>query len=314
MIWTPRNPFLLHSVGLFHRRAGDEAQAKAAFLRAHEFMPELLPRTLELYWEETQQYEDLRQTVPDIAEAHFQFGQFLARQGKEEAEIEFQKTLELDPDKDTFRMRAAQFSFRQREYARAQDLSEAIGRGSPYYPGARVLLGRIAFAQGDDLTARSRLLEAARVEPTNFEIYLNLGKVYFRQGDREAALSAYERALSLKSDLAEAYADLGGIYVQGGEEDRALQHSPESWELHLRLARIYLGRQEYVEGIDRLKAAIDLNPAVSVLHRQLGQAYEAVGRSEEAIGAYERALELEPDSGFLKEQLSRLRAGRRPQE
>ena len=317
----PRNPFLFHSVGLFHRRAGDETQAKAAFLQAHEFMPELLPGILELYWEETQQYEDLRQTVPDIAEAHFQFGQFLDRQGKEEAEIEFQKALELDPDKDTFQMRAAQFSFRQREYARAQDLSEAIGRGSPYYAGARVLLGRIAFAQGDDLTAQSRLLEAAQVEPTNFEVYLNLGKVYFRQGDREAAISSYERALSLKLDLAEAYADLGQIYVQGGEEDQAiqayqqaLQHNPESWEFHLRLARIYLGRQEHVEGIDRLKAAIDLNPAVSVLHRQLGQAYEAVGRSEEAIAAYERALELEPGSRWLKEQLSRLRAGRRPQE
>jgi tetratricopeptide (TPR) repeat protein len=84
----------------------------------------------------------------------------------------------------------------------------------------RALLG---IGQGADTFAVAAAQQAALLDPTNPQEFINLGGLYYQLGQYDNAIRAFQQAVSLKQDFPNAYYNLGHAYLQKQDNQDALQ-------------------------------------------------------------------------------------------
>ena len=142
---------------------------------------------------------------PGYAEAHYNLGTALERQGRtSEAEEQYQRVLVLDPGQPRALARLAAMG-----HDRASDM---LARG-------------LQFEDSGQLTEAERAYQAAvRFDPARPAIYRALGRVLQKQDRREDAIAAYLQVLPLDPASFETHNDLGVLYAQSGDLQRAVKH------------------------------------------------------------------------------------------
>lgn len=169
-----------------------------------------------------------------------------------------------------------------------------------------------------------RLEEAVREFPDSARLWSALGLARYKAGANGEATRAFERAIELDPAFAAAYAYLGMLRVDLGEYEaglakyeRALAADPKLAVVHYLVADVMLKQPAApVARInERLRRAIELDPAFTPARIKLAIAYNRQNRFAEAAAELERVIVYAPDLAEPYYHLGRVYARlKRPQE
>jgi len=123
--------------------------------------------------------------------------------------------------------------------------------------------GRAALALDEQMTARSHIEKAVKVNPSDVQGFLLLADICARQRDYSEAASAYKKVTALDPTRAEAFYGLGTILYK---------------------------QTQYKDAAAALEKAAELGYPGKELQFDLGSAYEAVPDFPKAAAAYERYI------------------------
>ena len=174
------------------------------------------------------------------------------------------------------------------EPARARGGASAGGpdRGRGDAHGA---LGMLLFAADYPDAAGRCLRRAARLAPGEFRWPYYLGHVSIRLGDLDRAVESFDRALAIEPRDVAALVWLTHVLVDldrpaAAERllDRARAMHPDTQALLYQGGRAALAARDYGEAVNRLEAALRLNPAATVIHYPLAMAYRGLGDLDRA--------------------------------
>lgn len=183
--------------------------------------------------------------------------------------------------------------------------------------GLGLFTGRMLAERADPETARQGLAELAQIVPDAAYLPFFEGVLALRQNDPEGALAGFARAEALESRdedralaafyQAHALSLLGRHAETPPLLDRAIALSPEVKEYYnLRgVARFKAG--DYAAAAADFQAALDQDAGSAMDLANLGLCLERLGQTEMAAHHLHAALTLDPDIGFAREALSRLR-------
>jgi tetratricopeptide (TPR) repeat protein len=172
--------------------------------------------------------------------------------------------------------------------APAPETAEAVDRAASNSDLAATHIGRgdALFNQGELEGSMVEYREAARLDPTNADLWMRLGQVYEQTGRGEDALHSLEKGLEADPGNAGILNQLGWLYATA--ESSTLRDP----------AKALAYAQRAVEASDGRDANI---------LDTLAEAYYANQEFDEAIKTEERALEIAPEREALRNQLEKFR-------
>ena len=215
------------------------------------------------------------------ADEHNARGIELADRGwLEEAEKEFRRAIELDPD----------------------------------CPHAYDNLGTVLVERGERFAALVNYVKAVEVDPNNSTARHYLASFLCTAG-RELAISEFRRALELDPRLTDAHLNLGLALAEAGQHDDALAElesahalAPDDHHVRHELACLLIDARRYPEAIGHLKQLQRNDPEALHVKIDLGVAYTAQGLFTEAEKVLGDVLDADPEEGLAHYHLAALYA------
>lgn len=150
---------------------------------------------------------------------------------------------------------------------------------------------------------------AARIEPPpaarnpEAEALFQKGLTAYNLGDRKLAESNYRKCLEMVPDKPEALTNLGILYVEEkkykdakGLFEAAVAKSPGYARAHLGLAGALWGLQEYREGLEEARSAVNLDSHDVSARLTLASFLRAVGEEQDAMKEARMVLLMEPNN------------------
>jgi type IV pilus assembly protein PilF len=142
-------------------------------------------------------------------------------------------------------------------------------------------MGNAMAAEGNTRGGLQKLLEAAKLDPDNEEIYQQIALVFRSLGDYQLSLKYFRKALELKPQFPEATNNMGTVYLLMGDWPKAITCFKE--------------------------AAADMKyETPQYAYNNMGLAYFKMGDTKKAIQNYEMALRLSRSYASVYLNLARL--------
>ena len=163
------------------------------------------------------------------------------------------------------------------------------------------------FNAGKVAEALPLLDRAARLDPTNPEVFKNRGIAYLNLEQFDNAVTDLETALTLDADHPDKYHKvLGQTYAASAAKhsesrlweaaiadmNRAIENDPANADYFHRRASMYFNQKLYEKAITDWNDAIRLAPSISTYYEHRGYALKASGRDDEAAKDFGKASEL----------------------
>jgi Tfp pilus assembly protein PilF len=173
-------------------------------------------------------------------------------------------------------------------------------------PEALYTLGVIRLQQSKLAEAAIAFRSAVAAKQDYAEAHYALGTVLQQQGDTAGAIAAFREALRYAPDAPEIHNTLGTALRQKGDAQAARLEFLEAARLNKlksdRQAAIFAlntGIARLKEGdvdaaVERLEAAVKLDPKNAQAFYHLAGAYQQKGQKAAALVAYRKAKELDP--------------------
>jgi len=249
---------------------------------------------------------------PNSARAHHNIGVVHSAKGYYEyAELEYKKTLEINP-KDI----EAHYNLGN-AYERKGILDNAIKeyqeviRHNPYYADAYNNLGSIYQKKHLLDKAIEHYKKAIQCNPFNPHYYNNLGLVYHEEKLYKEAVTEFARSLKINSELPVTHNHLGNTYKEMGNIKDALSEYKTAIELdhgsadsHNNMGIVYTNTGRLEEAIKEFETAIRLDPKLANAHNNLGIAYAKRGDLDKAIDELNNAVSLGFDNADAHNNLA----------
>jgi serine/threonine-protein kinase len=300
----------------------DALKLDPGYARAHAGLGEAYWRkyesTKESNWADTALASCTRALVldPRMAAGHVCLGRVHDGRGHyEEAAVEFQRAVEIEPTDDAYAGLAhAQEGLRRVDQAEATH-RRAIALRSQYWVTYN-RLGRFYFNQGRYSEAAEMFAQVVALAPDSFRGYSNLGGSYIHLGRYDEAIAALERSVAIRptgtstSNLGTAYFNRGRFSDAARAFEQAVTLVDTNYELWGNLADAYYWAPgERTLAPDAYRRAILLGlPQLKVNSRNAAilanlAHYEAMlGARNEALEFVRRALEIAPQDPFVQFQ------------
>jgi len=252
---------------------------------------------------------------PDLAEPHYQLGQFLARAGRTEeaarALERFEVLKKLSEEVQRLSGRVSHYTDDVTSYLELSPLYRQQGRPDKAADALRQagqldpdrLTIPLAMA---DLLIEQRLYaealtfsrQALAREPKNAVALWQVSSIHLAQNDPLQAEQSLRRLLEVDPEHARGLNDLGVLLERDGryEEaiaalERAVAADPDFALPHNGLGVAYFNRGDYVRAAACFERVVELAPAYAQARLNLAEAYRRLGREAEAEAqtrAYER--------------------------
>ena len=212
---------------------------------------------------------------------HYNFACALSdARDKASAEVEFRRTLAIEPmDEDSINALAA-LLIEQRRFVEAKPLVEAAARSSRK-PITLVNEASLALGEGRLDEALAAASKAVATAPDDAFARFTLGKVLTAMDDHVAAITAYREAIRLDPNHVAARNNLATALARSGRQDEAI-------------------------GVFREVLAID--PESLAALRNLALSLEEAGRTLEAVAAWRTVLTRQPDDRQVAARIKMLEA------
>jgi tetratricopeptide (TPR) repeat protein len=237
----------------------------------------------------------------------------LGRGELDQAQREFEKALDLDPDNAGALLNMGAI---RRIKGRVAEAEHFVKRALQVNPNSISALAQLAEIKRDqnDLDESIRLYrEAMAIDDSQPFLFLGLGDSLQRAGRYEEAERAFTSVLELDPDSFEAYYNLGVTFMRRDRLDEAVARFEKALELQPdhpaaafalnNLGDIHLRRDETDRAIERFRRAAEISPGHLESHYNLGTLYFAQGRTDEAIELLERASRIQPDHELVHSTL-----------
>ncbi|ODU53363.1 MAG: hypothetical protein ABS98_00965 [Lysobacteraceae bacterium SCN 69-48] len=183
--------------------------------------------------------------------------------------------------------------------AQAKRQANEILKATPGHPGAQLLLGMAASAEGDHLHAAAILAPLTVMQPRFAMAWLALGVACKGAGQPAAATDALNKAIALQPSLPCAWLTLAEVRFAAGDDIGAdaayLQHLHQSHHDPV-LTRCFglLTGNRLQEAAQLLDRRLRQQPGDVAAMRMLAEVEIRSGRNAEAIKLLERVLERAP--------------------
>jgi len=224
------------------------------------------------------------------ASAHYKVGiSHLNDQQTQQAFVEFQKAIELNPDD--------------------RDSHYALGH---------IYVGQLKFDE-----AEQEFKKALKIDPTYSEAYNYLGKVYEQRsalyeqkgesdkarGELDKAIRQYGKALANPTyatpeiahyNLGVAFQKKGQVDEAMGEYQKAVRINPDHLPAQYVLAQLYADHGKFQEAISSYKEVLRLYPDFADAHYHLAWVYLKTNAKADALSEFSMILEKQPDSELAK--------------
>ena len=172
---------------------------------------------------------------------------------------------------------------------RSLESAGAAAAPDPRRGAAHGALGMLLLAADYPEAAGRCLRAAARLAPGEFRWPYYLGHVSLRIGDLDEAVESFRGALRIAPGdlaalvwLAHALVDLDRPDEAESLLARAGAIHPDTQALLYQGGRAALAARDYAAAVDRLEAALRLNPAATVVHYPLAMAWRGLGDLDRA--------------------------------
>ena len=176
-------------------------------------------------------------------------------------------------------------------------------------------LGTSLVQEGSVRAGLEKLLEAAKLDPTNSAIHQELALAYRDLGEFQLSLDHFKKALELRPEFPQAWNNMGTVYLLLRQWDLAincfqmavgdiLYRTPHFAYNNLGLA--YIKKEQYQKAIASFHKALKSAPAYSPARTNLGLALERMNRWEEAVDTYKNAISVDPEYTASHFHLGRL--------
>ena len=248
------------------------------------------------------------QIDPGHADALFNLGAVLARQGQLEAAAAFlRKAAGLAPSKADVRYQLSQVLRRVGDRAGAErELDEFRRLRAQQQQDARVsvLMQRAdrSISRGRPDEAKGLYQQVIRQDPANVEAHLNLGVAYEQLGRGPLAEAMFRKVLELQPEHASAHLNLGlKLAANGAFEDalasieEALRLAPDNLAARQGLAMVLTRLDRPQDALPHFEAIARLSPDSVDARINLGIALAEGGHRAEALNEFREAVQLAPD-------------------
>jgi tetratricopeptide (TPR) repeat protein len=247
---------------------------------------------------------ELRQAVrlkPDDAEILSSLATVFAIERKfEESTPLFERALKLNPGDLRSRRHLAANLYQQHRYAEAGQNLRIVLKSEPADPQARMLLGLISEATGDDATAVTMLASFPELTREQPDSAVALAKSYYRTGDGARAAAILEALANgplgpqgalLGAQVADEMRD----YAAAAKLLNAIPaESPHHGTALYRLAAVKFHAKQYEECDKILQRLISAGKETDETLRLLGWCYHKRKLDEDAIRTFRQAVQFKP--------------------
>jgi tetratricopeptide (TPR) repeat protein len=217
-------------------------------------------------------------------------------------ESDFDRAIELMPDKpDYYRVRA-QYRFGKDKFDEAlKDADQAL-KLAPDHAATMELRGLILVGLNRLDDALASFTKASELAPDSALPYQQLGDVYRRQGDLKKAIERLTKALELAPGDAATLLLRASVYYQLEETDHALEdidevirRQPQLLQAHLMRAELLAAGGHADQAVETLEKLVPLAPDQPRLLDPLATYYLINGQPRKAISTFSQVLTQEPD-------------------
>lgn len=279
----PDDPDAMHLLGILLHRRGENAEALSLLARAAELQPD----------------------NPELALGHAT----LLRQAGDAAgaSMAFYRALAMDPNLGGAHVGLGQLALDRDDAKLAEEhFRIALRAGDDGH--ALAGLGTIMLARGELDAAVGYLTRAAEMVPDYSVIQFLLGQAFSRRDLLTFAETALNNALRLQPDLHAARTWLAEVLLKDNRPAEArllylgLLPVP-GYEVIAQIGLADAARMEelYEQSIVHYRAALALNPKLSVPTRMLAWVLATLGRNDEVIATYDTYLKAVPDDAEMRE-------------
>ena len=158
------------------------------------------------------------------------------------------------------------------------------------------------FLQGDLKAAEVAFQNAADIDPTNPDGFVNIGRSLVQEGDTAGGRVVLEKALALKPDLARANFFYARILKEEGQYDDAiarlrlvLAQYPRDRVVHNEVGRILFLQKRYADAVAEYQQTLSIDPEDLQAHYNLMLCYSGLGDEAHANEHKERYLRFKAD-------------------
>lgn len=244
----------------------------------------------------------------------FAHGQAALNTGQlSEAEKDFRRVLELDPQSGAAYTNLGVVYMRRKQWTKAVSVLEKAERLNPQVAGIRLNIGLAYFRQNEFLKAIPPLESVVRERPDAEQPRYLLGLCYFFAERWKQAAATLEPLWQEESGhFAYLYVLSNAAYRAGRKDlderaaEQLLKVGNDSPEYHLFTGKYHLNRQEYEQAIAELEAAAKANPRLAFVHFNLGLAYMGKQDYAKARDEFLKDIAIEPDLALNYEKLGDL--------
>jgi tetratricopeptide (TPR) repeat protein len=142
------------------------------------------------------EFQRLFERVPPVPNAHYLYGYLLYATDPDQAVIEFEKELEVNPSNAVAEVMLAWIPLLKNDGLKALPHARKAAAEAPDLPSAQLVLGRALTETGDTKDGIEHLEKTMQLQPENLEVHLALAKAYSKSGRKEDARR--ERLLCLE--------------------------------------------------------------------------------------------------------------------
>ncbi len=249
------------------------------------------------------------------AVAHSGLGNLLPKERVDEAIIQYQEALQINPRYPEAHLNLGNALLQKGGVDEAITHYQKALQFKPYYAKAHYNLGIALFQKGRVDEAITHYQQAVQIRPDFAEAHDNLGVALSQKGRVDEAITQFQQALQINPAFADAHNDLGHALQQKGRVGEAIAHfqkalqiNPDNAEAHNNLGYALQQKGRVDEAIAHFQKALQINPDNAEAHNNLGLSFFLLGRMDEAIAQFQKALQTEPADPAVQNNLAWLLA------
>ena len=241
----------------------------------------------------TAEFREAVRIRPDYADAHANLGAVLMLANVDEAIVELEKAISLDPTliKAQFNLAEAYGNSPSHGATKQIEQLKKVISIAPDFARAHLALGKAMLHDAKVNDAVIELREATRLNPGSGEAHYQLGLALARNGQQEEAAAE----------------------VKKGRELSTADERNQNAEIDISEGRAALQKGELQEADAKFQHAIKLQPNSSAAQHLLAMTLEKEGKTEDAAAAYQKAVDLNPGDLSARQSVQRLQPSAIPE-